>query len=110
MLVLLAVASLLIAFENLPLFYVALVGLGTGQAILRVVVTSQAAGASAPSQKGEAMGIISAIMSAAMATAPVVSGILFEIDHAMPYFVCALLLIVGIVFAIQKPQPALKTS
>lgn len=110
MLALLAAASLLIATENLTLFYVGLLGLGTGQAIIRVVVASQAAGASSPTQKGETMGIISAIMSAAMATAPVVSGVLFEIDHAVPYIVCTLLFIVGFVFAIQKPRTEVAAS
>jgi MFS transporter, DHA1 family, tetracycline resistance protein len=106
MLVVLAGASLFIAAENLILFFIGIVGLGTGQAILRVVVTSQVAGASSPTQKGETMGIVSAIMSAAMASAPVVSGLLYEIDHAVPYVVCAFLLVVGVAFAVRKPPAA----
>jgi predicted MFS family arabinose efflux permease len=86
MLAILAIALLLIATESLPLFLTALLGLGTGQAVLRVVITSQVAGAAGAMRKGETIGILSAIMSASMVVAPILAGYLFEIDHAIPYF------------------------
>ena len=97
MLTVLGIALLCIASEIEWLFYVSLVGLGTGQAVLRVVITSQVAGASDPAEKGEKLGILSALMSFAMVVAPVLAGTLFEIDHAIPYVLAALLLFVAVV-------------
>lgn len=97
MLALLAASLLLIGTEVLPLFFLALAGLGTGQAVIRVVVTTQVAGATPLVRKGEAMGILSAIMSASMVVAPVLAGALFEIDHAVPYFVASGFLVIALV-------------
>lgn len=99
MLVIMAVSSLLVSTEMLPLFYLSFLGAGTGQAILRVVITSQAAAASDPARKGETMGILSALMSAYMVVAPILSGFLYEMNRASPYIVSALLLFLGVYFA-----------
>lgn len=96
MLVTLVFALLLIAVEYFPLFVVGLVGLGTGQAVLRVVVTSQVAGAAGPQRRGETIGILSSIMSASMVVAPVVAGALFEINHAVPYLLAVVVLLLGL--------------
>jgi MFS transporter, DHA1 family, tetracycline resistance protein len=96
MLIILVVALLCIAAETLPLFYVGLLGLGTGQAVLRVVVTSQVAGSAGPSRRGETIGILSAIMSASMVIAPVVAGVLFEINHVAPYVLAIVVLLLGL--------------
>lgn len=96
MLIILVFALLCIAVEILPLFYVGLLGLGTGQAVLRVVVTSQVAGDAGPSRRGETIGILSAIMSASMVVAPVVAGVLFEIDHVVPYILAIVVLLLGL--------------
>ena len=106
MLVILAVALLCIASEILLLFFVGLVGLGTGQAVLRVVVTSEVSGAGGQERKGETIGILSALMSGAMVVAPVVAGALFEIDHAVPYFFAVFFLLAGLVFIRQLPDRA----
>jgi DHA1 family tetracycline resistance protein-like MFS transporter len=104
MLVILALGLLCIAVEILPLFYVGLLGLGTGQAVLRVVVTSQVAGGAGPLRRGESIGILSAIMSASMVVAPVVAGILFEINHVTPYILAILVLLAGLVELWKHPQ------
>jgi MFS family permease len=83
--------------EILPLFYIGLIGLGTGQAVLRVVVTSQVAGSAGPLRRGETIGILSAIMSASMVVAPVVAGVLFEIDHVVPYILAIVVLLLGLI-------------
>jgi len=69
-------------FLSLPLY-------ALGQAILRVVITSQVAGTADPSVKGETLGILSALMSAAMIVGPLIGGSLFEIDPHIPIFVGA---------------------
>jgi MFS family permease len=100
MLVVLAFSSLLVSTEILPLFYLSFFGLGTGQAILRVVITSQAVAAADPSKKGETMGILSALMSAYMVIAPLLAGYLYEIYYSGPYIVSAILLFLGVYFAL----------
>jgi MFS transporter, DHA1 family, tetracycline resistance protein len=100
MLVVLAISSLMVSTEFLPLFYLSFLGSGTGQAVLRVVLTSQAAAAADPAKKGETMGILSALMSAYMVMAPVLSGYIYEIHHSGPYVLSSLLLLLGVYFAL----------
>jgi MFS transporter, DHA1 family, tetracycline resistance protein len=100
MLLVLAISSLMVSTEILPLFYLSILGSGTGQAILRVVITSQAAAAADPSKKGETMGILAALMSAYMVIAPILSGYLYEIHHSGPYILSSLLLMLGVYFAL----------
>jgi MFS family permease len=104
MLVVLAISSLMVSTEILPLFYLSFLGSGTGQAILRVVITSQAAAAADPKKKGETMGILSALMSAYMVIAPIISGYLYEIYHSGPYVLSAVLLMLGVYFAFMFKQ------
>ena len=100
MLVVLAVSSLMVSTEILPLFYLSFLGSGTGQAILRVVITSQAAASADPAKKGETLGILAALMSAYMVIAPLLAGYLYEIYYSGPYIVSALLLFLGVYFAL----------
>jgi MFS family permease len=104
MLVVLALGLLCIAVEILPLFYIGLLGLGTGQAVLRVVVTSQVAGGAGPLRRGESIGILSAVMSASMVVAPVVAGILFEINRVAPYILAILVLLAGLLELWKHPH------
>ena len=104
MLVVLAISSLMVSTEILPLFYLSFLGSGTGQAILRVVITSQAAAAADPAKKGETMGILSALMSAYMVIAPILSGFLYEIHHSGPYILSSVLLVLGVYFALMFKQ------
>ncbi len=101
MLVVLAAGLLFIAAELLPLFFVGLLCLGTGQAVLRVVITSQASAATDPAKKGETIGILSALMSAYMVVAPVLSGSLYELNHLLPYLLSSALLLLGVYFALR---------
>ena len=104
MLIVLAISSLMVSTEILPLFYLSFLGSGTGQAILRVVITSQAAAAADPAKKGETMGILSALMSAYMVIAPILSGLLYEIHHSGPYILSSVLLMLGVYFALMFKQ------
>ncbi len=101
MLAILAFASLLILSQLLILFYISIFFSGTGQAVLRVVITGQAAAAADPKRKGETIGILSALMSAYMIVAPIVSGYLYEAHHSAPYVVSTILLLLGIYFAVR---------
>ncbi len=103
MLAILAAALVLISSELMPLFYLGMIALGTGQANLRVVITTQVTRASDPKRKGEAIGILAALMSAYMVAAPIVSGMLYEFHHQLPYAVSAAALLAGVFIAVRNP-------
>jgi len=50
-------------------------------------------------RKGETIGVLSALMSAAMVVAPPLSGILFEVGHSLPFFVGVGILMLGLIVA-----------
>jgi DHA1 family tetracycline resistance protein-like MFS transporter len=110
MLVILASALLLISSESLPLFYLGVIGLGTGQANLRVVITTQVTAATDPQHKGETMGILSALMSAYMVVAPILSGIMYEFHHALPYVVASAALLAGAFLAVRSDPKKIKVK
>jgi DHA1 family tetracycline resistance protein-like MFS transporter len=103
MLAILAAALVLISSELMPLFYLGMIALGTGQANLRVVITTQVTRASDPKRKGETIGILAALMSAYMVAAPIASGMLYEVHHQLPYAVSAAALLIGMIIAMRNP-------
>jgi len=92
----LAAAVVMIGTKQEWLFYAALPLLGTGQGILRTVITSRIAGAVEPTMKGEVLGITSSLMSASMAVVPILAGALFEADPAIPYLLSGAVLLGGV--------------
>lgn len=92
MIIILLASFVALGTRLLPLFYVGFPLLATGQAVLRVVITSQVAGRADPHMKGEALGILTSLMAAAMVVAPVLSGALFEVYDALPFAMSALLM------------------
>ncbi len=95
-----AVSGILAATKLLFLFYVSLVLNAVGISVLRVVVTSQVAGKADPKMKGETLGILSSIMAASMATAPIIAGTLFELENSIPFLVASGYLTAGLLIAI----------
>jgi DHA1 family tetracycline resistance protein-like MFS transporter len=98
MLAILAVGLACVATEYLPLFLAGLLALGTGQAVLRVVMTAQVSGKADVRRRGENIGILSALMSGAMVVAPIIAGALFELDHVLPYLLAIGFLLCGLWF------------
>jgi MFS family permease len=96
----------LIGVRELVLFGLGLVCLGTGQAVLRVIVTSEVARLGGERRRGETIGVLSALMSASMAVAPVVAGYLYEWDHPMPFFLAAAILCGGLIVLWKDTRPA----
>ncbi|MFA6539986.1 MAG: MFS transporter [Bacteroidota bacterium] len=82
---------LMMASQNLTLFFISLPFIGTGQALLRVVIANQAIAQSDPTRKGEIMGTISSIMNGSMVVGPVLSGFLFEINPSIPFILAMIL-------------------
>ena len=90
MLAMSVVGLLMLASQNLPLFFGSLVFTGTSQAILRVVISSQAIAKSDPRIKGEIMGTIASIMTGTMIIGPIIGGVLFEQYTGLPFIAAAM--------------------
>jgi predicted MFS family arabinose efflux permease len=95
------IGLVLSSLKYLPLFIFALLFIGTGQAILRVVISSQAIAGAEPRMKGEIMGINASILSASMVVGPIIGGFLFEKEHALPYYFAAGLMAMGVFVSLQ---------
>ena len=92
--------------RSLYLFIVATLFIGTGQSVLRVVLTSQVAGAADPQSKGEKLGMLSSLMSMCMVIGPIISGPLFEINDTFPYYLAGVYLVLGLMMAIRHDRNA----
>ena len=92
MIVMLGGSFLLMALRIPTLFVLALPFFATSQSVLRVVLTSEVAGKADPLMKGEALGIMTSLMAAAMIIGPLVSGALFEIYDSLPYYLATVLM------------------
>ncbi|HEY6951128.1 MAG TPA: MFS transporter [Bacteroidota bacterium] len=106
MLVALIIGVGLFVTRSLLLFIVATLFIGTGQSILRVVLTSQVAGAADPKAKGEKLGMLSSLMSMCMVIGPILSGPLFEINDTFPYYLAAVFLVFGLVMTLRYERNA----
>ncbi len=93
-------------------FALAAILISTGQSVLRVVLTSQVAGAADPTMKGQTLGILASLMSASMAIGPMISGPLFEIHQTLPYYTAAGYVAIALVAArwFAKTHPSLRTA
>lgn len=88
-----------------PLFLCFLLGMvfnATASSVLRVVVTSEVAGHAPPHAKGETIGILSSLMSAAMVVGPVIAGAAFTSHIILPYFIAVGYM--GLAFLIAYPH------
>lgn len=103
---LLAASFFLFGLDVLPLFFVAIPLYAIGQAVQRVVITSQVAGRADPLGKGEALGTMTSLMAAMMVVGPVVGGALFELHDGYPFFLAGVLMIVSLIVAGQVRQKA----
>ena len=101
MIIALGVSFVLLGSDVLVLFYVALPLFATGQAIQRVVITSEVTGKTDPLMKGEALGILTSLMAASMVVGPIIGGALFEIHDGYPFFLAAMLMLVSLIVALR---------
>ncbi|HYA14057.1 MAG TPA: hypothetical protein VEF33_06925, partial [Syntrophales bacterium] len=81
-----------------PYFYFLIAGIVFhvfSHSLLRVVMTSRAAGIAGPQRRGEVLGIMSSVLSIAMIGGPLLAGSLFEIRPFFPFAACSLALALG---------------
>jgi len=108
----LGLSLFLMALRILILFYIAIMLLASAQSILRVVITSRVAGIAPPHMKGEILGIMTSLMAASMVLAPVIAGLLFELNISLPFFLGAILMTMCVYFEyrVWKHRPRGLTS
>ena len=102
MTVLLAASFFLFGVEVFSLFIVAVPLYAIGQAVQRVVVTSQVAGRADLLRKGEALGIMTSLMAAMMVIGPIVGGALFELHHGYPFLLAGALMVVSLILSLRS--------
>jgi DHA1 family tetracycline resistance protein-like MFS transporter len=106
----LIIGIILFVTKSLYLFILAALCMGTGQSVLRVVLTSRVAGTADPRAKGEKLGMLSSMMSVCMVIGPIVSGPLFEINDTFPYYLAALYLAFGLFMAARYERNAVRDA
>jgi DHA1 family tetracycline resistance protein-like MFS transporter len=96
--------------RSLILFLLATLFIGTGQSILRVVLTSQVAGAADPQAKGEKLGMLSSLMSMCMVLGPVIAGPLFEANDTFPFYLAGIYLVIGLIMSARYTRNAARSA
>ncbi|MDP1677553.1 MAG: MFS transporter [Bacteroidota bacterium] len=102
MLVFAIIGLLLAATQNMYLFLASLPFFGTSQAVYRVVVANNAIQKADPRMKGEVMGIITSLMTGAMAIVPIAAGMLFEINLSYPFLAGTLFVSIAFILSYRK--------
>ncbi|MFA6428395.1 MAG: MFS transporter [Candidatus Buchananbacteria bacterium] len=107
-----AVAFFLFSWPLLITLALAMILNVFGQSVLRVILTSQAAGTAPLNQRGEVMGVMSSIMSLGMIVGPLISGQLFSLKTAAPFWLTTFLMLIafGIVFFRRQKMSELQVA
>lgn len=93
-------AFLLMGIGNIYLFFLGLIVNVFAQSVLRVVISSRVSGISGKEKRGESMGVMASVLSAAMITGPLIAGFVFEAHPSLPFVFGALSLLTA--FAVMK--------
>lgn len=80
-----AIGFFAMAIHNLIIFFAGMFLVFLSQSILRVVMSSGAAGIAGHQRRGEVLGIMSSILSLAMVIGPIVAGAVFTAHKSLPY-------------------------
>ena len=92
-----ATGFLLMSFHVLGLFILGMILTAFGQSTLGVAMTSEIMGEVDVKERGEAVGVLSAIASAATILAPIGSGLAFQFMPNFPYILASILSITTLV-------------
>lgn len=92
-----AVGILLLIVPSISFLIVGIIIHVFSQSLLRVVVTSRAAGVAGHLRRGEVLGIMSSVLSLAMIGGPMLAGSLFEIKPSLPFASCSLAYVIGFI-------------
>ena len=92
-----AVSLLLVMVPSIPFLVIGLVIYVFSQSLLRVIVTSRAAGIAGERRRREILGIMASVLSVAMIGGPLLAGALFDIEPFLPFAACSLALTSGFI-------------
>lgn len=92
-----ALAFLLMSSGNILFFTLGLLGNVFSQSVLRVVVSSRVSGMAGKDRRGEVMGIMTSVLSAAMIVGPIAAGLVFEKHPSLPFIFGAFFLLAAFV-------------
>ncbi len=82
---------LFMSIHSIYVFIFGMIFSALGQSVLGVAMTSEIVGEANQTERGEAVGVLSAIGSAANIIAPIGSGFLFQQHHNSPYIAASIL-------------------
>jgi DHA1 family multidrug resistance protein-like MFS transporter len=83
------ICLLLMMVPSIPFLVSGIVLYVFSQSLLRVVVASRAAGIAGDRRRGEVLGIMASVLSAAMIGGPLLAGALFDIRPFLPFAACS---------------------
>ncbi len=86
---------LLMSIHSIYIFILGMIFSALGQSVLGVAMTSEIVGEADIKERGEAVGVLSAIGSAANIIAPIISGLAFQYHHNYPYLLSSFLSILA---------------
>lgn len=102
MFIITVIGLVLASSQHLLLFYASLPFVGTSQAVYRVVVANEAISKVDPTMKGEIMGTIASVMTAAMVISPIAGGALFEMNISFPFIAGVVFVTAAMVISVKK--------
>lgn len=110
MLLAFTISYLLMGMNFATLFFVGLLIGVFAQSVLRAVFTSQVLGLAEPHVKGEAMGILTSVLSLGMVIGPLFTGQVYTYKINFPFFVSSILMLFafGIIYHHRKKLERLK--
>jgi DHA1 family tetracycline resistance protein-like MFS transporter len=90
-----ALGYLFFAAHSLALFIVGFIPVVIGQSLLRVVISSRVAGIAGHKRRGEAMGVMSSVLSLSMVIGPLLAGLVYTQYLSAPFLFAALVLVIA---------------
>jgi MFS transporter, DHA1 family, tetracycline resistance protein len=99
LMLLFSIAFLVMSVPSVIIFIIGIIFSTLSQSILRVVMTSQMAGANIKKQ-GETLGMMTSVMSLSMIVAPIISGMLFTYHYVLPFIFSSIILSLAFILII----------
>ncbi len=99
----------LMAYPSLRVFILGVICMAFGQSVLRVAITSEIMGEADETERGQATGALTGVMSVASVVAPLYGGALLEVRHYAPFLLAAVLGLLALTVIVRRPFPHIPT-
>jgi DHA1 family tetracycline resistance protein-like MFS transporter len=104
MLLISAIGFLFIGSKIFFVFVAGFIITAFGHSLIRILTTSQVAGASEKNERGEALGMLSSLSFAAMAIGPIISGLSFQKNISYPFLVSAFFMLSAFLISLNNKR------